>query len=69
MPPPAVVNDGEGAEEPAQKGYDAKMAKKATGVFLNPVEPLNRGRRSRGRRVIPILLIGLLIIFAVLALV
>ena len=52
-----------------RQGYDAKMAKKATGVFMNFVEPPNRGRRFRGRRVVPTLLIGLLIIFAVLALV
>ena len=52
-----------------RQGYDGKMAKKATGVFLNPVEPLNRGRRFRGRRAVPTLLIVLLIIFAVLVLV
>ncbi len=57
------------APDCAQKGYDGKMAKKATGVFLNFAEPPNRGRRFRGQRAIPTLLISLLVIFAVLALV
>ncbi len=54
------------AQDCAQKGYDGKMAKKATGVFLNFVEPPNRGR---GRWAIPLAMVALLIIFAVLALV
>ncbi len=49
-----------------RQGYDAKMTRTATGVFLNFVEPPNRGR---GRWAIPLAMIALLIIFAVLALV
>ena len=31
-----------------RQGYDAKMTRKATGVFLNFVEPPNRGQRPVG---------------------
>ena len=48
------------------QGYDAKMTRTSTGVFLNFVEHPNRGR---GRWAIPLAMVALLIIFAVLALV
>ena len=47
-----------------RQGYNAEMAKKDTGVFMNFIEPPNRGR---GRWAIPLAMIALLIIFAVLA--
>ncbi len=60
---PSLTNEMRGN---LRQGYDAKMTRKATGGFLNFVEPPNRGR---GRWAIPLAMIALLIIFAVLALV